>query len=116
MNLLKVMERIEHEFFPTEITIHSLYSPKKIYGHMMVLEGHLTFDINEDDNPDEVISKLHKKVEIMSSLNMYIMDHELPVSYLVEHHDGFRRGEVFIDYDFNIYQWRDGQKIKIEKD
>ena len=88
MNLLKVMERIEDEFFPTEITIHSIYSPKKIYGHMMILEGHLTFDINEDDNPDEVISKLQKKVEVMSSLNMYIMDHELPVNIMMDSDEG----------------------------
>jgi hypothetical protein len=116
MNLLKVMERIEKEFFPTEITIHSLYSPKKIYGHMGILEGVLTFEINEDDTPDEVISKLHKKAEVISSLGVYMMDNGFDISHLVEHSDGFRRGEVFMDYDFKVYQWRNGEKIKIEKD
>jgi len=115
MTLLKVLQRIEDEFYPTEITIHSLYSPRKIYGHILILEGILTFEINEGDNPEEIISSLYKKQGVMSSLGIYMIDNDLEVSHLVEHKDGFRIGEVFMDYDFNVYQWRNGEKIKIER-
>lgn len=112
MKLSSVIKYIETTINNTGLSIISYNNPTKFCITIHSFTISTSFEINPYDDFKEVIDLAGKKIGIALTLQCLDIEYD----YLIETQEGYQMGAWFMDWDKNLFQIRNGKRIKIDKE